>query len=82
MATTLRQFLNDLDRVVQQTQVNMAMKLAKGACPNMEEYNRAVGRSEGMEMAVKTARDMLGQMEAAAEEEGGLPEMPQAGQQG
>ncbi len=76
MATTLRSFLNDFDRVVQQTQVNIALKLAKGSCPNMEEYHRAVGRSEGMELAVKTAREMLGQMEAALEDDGNLREMP------
>ena len=76
MATTLRSFLNDFDRVVQQTQVNIALKLAKGSCPNMEEYHRAVGRSEGMDLAVKTAREMLGQMEAAMEDDGNLREMP------
>ncbi len=76
MATTLRGFLNDFDRVVQQAQVNIALKLAKGSCPNMEEYHRAVGRSEGMELAVKTAREMLGQMEAAIEDDPALREMP------
>jgi len=74
MAFTLRGFVNDLDKIVQQTQGNMALKLAKGQCPNMETYHREVGRIEGMGLAVQTARDMLTQMETA-EQKGDLPEM-------
>lgn len=72
---TIRQFLNDFDRVIQQTQGNMAIKLAKGQIADMAEYNRAVGRSEGLGQAVLAAREMLSQMEAA-EQQGDLPEMP------
>jgi len=75
MATTLRQFVNDLDRVVQQTQVNMSLKLGKGQCGDMKQYNRQVGRIEGMEQAVKSAREMLAQMEEV-DQKGDLPELP------
>jgi hypothetical protein len=77
--TTLRSFLNDLNNVVQQAKVQQAVKLANGACPNMESYHRQCGRSEGMEEVVKLAREMLGQMESAAEESDGLPELPTLG---
>lgn len=76
MAITLRGFLNDLGQVVQQTKVNQALSLAKGSVPDMERYHRACGRIEGMEEVVKMAREMLGQMEAAAEDKSGLPTMP------
>lgn len=77
MATTLRSFLNDLDKVVGQTKMNQALKIANGAIPNMEQYHRSCGRLEGMDQVVAIAREMLGQMESAAEEAEGLPEMPQ-----
>jgi hypothetical protein len=77
MATvTIRQFVNDLDRVIQQTSVSLAMKLGKGQCGDMKQYNRAVGRMEGMEATVKSARDMLAQMEEA-DQQSDLPEMPE-----
>lgn len=72
---TLRQFVNDLDKVAQQQSANMAMKLAKGQCPNMEAYHRQVGQIEGMSLTVSLARDMLGQMENALDGDS-LPEMP------
>jgi hypothetical protein len=75
MATlTLRGFVNDMDKIVQQAQGNMALKLSKGQCPNMESYHREVGRIEGMGIAVTTAREMLSQMEAA-EQKGDLQTM-------
>ena len=77
MATQLRAFLNDLDQVIKLTQRNMSDKLIKGQCGSLEAYHREVGRCEGLGMAVGTAREMLGQMELAADE-GELPEMPQA----
>lgn len=75
MSTLLRRFVNDLGRVVEQAKYEQAMSIARGAIPNMEQYHRQVGRLEGMDNTVKVARDMLGQMEAAADQEH-LPEMP------
>ena len=77
MATTLRGFINDLNQVVQQTKMNQALKLANGSTGNMESYHRQCGQMEGLEQCVKIAREMLGQLEAAAEQGDGLPEMPQ-----
>ena len=77
MVTTLRSFLNDLGNVVNQTRMNEAMKLANGSTTSMESYHRKCGQLEGMEQCIKMAREMLGQMESAAEREGELPEMPQ-----
>lgn len=80
MATTLRSFVNDLGQVVQQARVQQALKLSNGATPNMEQYHRQCGRMEGMEECVKLAREMLGQLESAAEQsEQQLPEMKTAG---
>ena len=79
MATTLRSFINDLNQVVQQTKVNQALKLANGSTTSLESYHRQCGQMEGMEQCVKVAREMLGQMESAAEQGDGLPEMPNAG---
>lgn len=76
MATTLRSFLNDLGTVVQQTKMNEALKLANGSTTSMEAYHRKCGQMEGMEQCVKIAREMLGQMESAAEQDDGLPMMP------
>jgi hypothetical protein len=76
MATTLRSFVNDLGQVVQQAKGQQALALASGSTATMEQYNRKVGRMEGMEEVVKLAREMLGQMESAAEAGSGLPEMP------
>jgi len=67
--TTLRSFVNDLDKIVQQGKASQAAKIASGSLPNMEQYHRQCGRIEGMEQCVKLARDMLGQMEAAIEDD-------------
>jgi signal recognition particle GTPase len=75
MATTLRSFVNDLDKIVQQQHMNMALKLAKGQCGTLENYHRQVGQMEGLGITVNLARDMLGQMENI--DDGGLPEMTQ-----
>jgi hypothetical protein len=76
---TLRSFINEFEKVVGQNKVQQALKLSKGSCADMEEYNRQVGRLEGMDQAVATLRDMLGQVEAAQANED-LPEMPQTGE--
>lgn len=73
---TLSKFVNDFDRVVQQSILQAGLKLAKGACKSHEQYNREVGRVEGMEAAVNLAREMLRKVELD-EDEAGLPEMQQ-----
>jgi predicted secreted protein len=80
VATTLRSFVNDLNQVIQQTKVQSALKLANGSCPTMESYHRNCGRMEGMEETVKVAREMLGQIESAAQDDGTLGELPPAGE--
>lgn len=72
---TVARFVNDLDRVLQKATLEMGMKLAKGQCPNHEQYHRMVGRCEGMAEAVNTARQMLRQIELADQDDSGLPEM-------
>jgi hypothetical protein len=77
--TTVRSFLNDLGQVVQQTKMNEALKLANGSTTSMEMYHRKCGQMEGMEQAIKIAREMLGQLESASEDDG-LPKMPILGE--
>jgi hypothetical protein len=72
---TIRGFINEFEKVVGQNKVQQSLKLAKGQCADMKEYNRQVGRLEGMDQAVATLREMLGQVEAAQAQED-LPEMP------
>jgi hypothetical protein len=72
---TVRKFLNDLSQVVAQTSVNQSVSLANGSCPNMEQYHRRCGRIEGMGEVLKLAREMLGQLESATDNDR-LPEMP------
>ncbi len=73
---TLRQFIKQAGDLVGQQKTQMALKLAKGQCPNMETYNREVGRMEGMDIAVNILREMRNQLEEAEEAQGQLPEMP------
>lgn len=71
---TLRGFVKGAEQAVHQQKVNMALKLARGSCANMEAYNREVGRMEGMDQAIGLLKDMLGQIEDA-ERNQDLPEM-------
>lgn len=71
---TLRGFVKAAEQAVNQTKGNMAMKLARGSCGSMEQYNRECGRMEGMDQAVGLLKDMLGQIEDA-ERNADLPEM-------
>lgn len=73
----LRQFIKAAADVVGQQKGQMALKLAKGACPSMEQYNREVGRMEGMDITVGLLRDMLTQIEDQQSQGDQLPEMPQ-----
>lgn len=73
---TLRGFVKAAEQAVQQSKVNMAMKLARGGIGTMEQYNRQVGQMEGMEQAMALLRDMLGQIEDA-ERNSDLQEMPE-----
>lgn len=71
---TIRGFVKAAEVTVEKAKANMATKLARGSCPNMEQYNRECGRMEGMEQAVVLLKDMLGQLEEA-ERNADLPEM-------
>lgn len=71
---TIRAFVRNGEQVVAQTKVNMALKLARGSTTDMSDYNRQVGRIEGMEQCVGLFKDMLNQMEEA-ERNADLPEM-------
>ena len=74
MQMTIRKFMNNFKQVVDQQKVNMALKLANGSTVNMEQYNRQVGRMEGLDQAVALFKDMVGQMEDAQRDDD-LPEM-------
>ena len=71
---SIRAFVRNAEQVVAQTKVNMALKLQKGATQTMEQYNREVGRAEGMDQTIGLLKDMLGQIEEA-ERQQDLPEM-------
>lgn len=71
---TIRRFVANVQSVTEQAQNNMAAKLAKGQCRNMEEYNRQVGRIEGLDVGLQLIKDMLGQIEDD-ERAKDLPEM-------
>lgn len=72
----LRQFVRTAGELVNQQKGNMALKLAKGSCPNMEAYNREVGRMEGLDIAVGMLKDMLQQLQDQEDMGDQLPEMP------
>ena len=74
---TVRQFVKDLEQVISQSNAQARMQLAKGQISSMEQYNRFVGRIEGMEGAVGAAKDMIRAMQDA-EDNSKLPEMPKA----
>jgi len=72
----LRQFVKAAADVAGQQKGNMALKLAKGSCPNMETYNREVGRMEGLDIAIGLLKDMINQLEDQQSQGDQLPEMP------
>jgi len=74
MATTLRNFVEDFEKIIAKGHTAMALKLAKGQCGSLEEYKREVGRMEGLVLAVQTAKDMLRQSESPLDDND-LPEM-------
>lgn len=71
---TLRAFVRNAEQVVQQTKVNMGLKLLRGSTGSVEDLNRQVGRSEGLDQCIGLLKDMLGQIEEA-ERNQDLPEM-------
>jgi hypothetical protein len=73
---SLRQFVQNAEQLVQQTQLNMALKLQRGSITGMEEYMRQVGRAEGLDQCVTLLKDMLGKVEDM-ERNKNLEEMPQ-----
>lgn len=71
---SLRAFVRNAESVVNQTKVNMALKMQKGQLTSLESYHREVGRAEGMDQCIALMKDMLGQLEEA-ERNQDLPEM-------
>ena len=71
---SLRAFVRNAEQVVQQTKVNMGLKLLRGSTGTVEDLNRQVGRSEGLDQCIGLLKDMLGQIEEA-ERNQDLPEM-------
>lgn len=78
---TLRQFVKAAGEVINAQKVQMADKIARGACPDMSAYNREVGRREGLDLAMGLLKDMLGQVEDQQTAGDQLPEMPPGGPQ-
>lgn len=70
----VRHFINTLEKVVQQTTMELAIAMAKGSLPDMEAYHRSCGRIQGMEQTVKISKDLLSKMIEAADDND-LPEM-------
>ena len=75
MQVTLRGFVKDLQANIQHVNVQSSVKIAKGSLASIEQYHRQCGRIEGMEQAGKLAKDMLTQLEDAADGGSDLPEM-------
>lgn len=71
---TIRSFVKQAEQAVQQTKGNMALKLARGSVGTMENYNREVGRIEGMDQCIGLLKDMMEQLEEAQRQQD-LPEM-------
>ena len=79
MQMTIRQFIKNYADVINQHKLELAVKLAKGQIGSMEQYNRAVGRSEGLDQSVQVMRDMMSQLEEA-DQDSDLPEMKSVGE--
>lgn len=75
MATQLRQFVNDLERVVAQVKAERAFTISKGSLPDMEAYHRHCGHIRGMDYAVGLAKEMLNKMDDDEGDDEQLPEM-------
>lgn len=73
---TVSRFVKDFDSVIRQTVAQRGLKLAKGHAKDYPEYQREVGRCEGLAMAVDLAREMLRRAEQS-DDEPELPEMKQ-----
>jgi hypothetical protein len=72
---SIRQFVKQAAEIAGQQKLQMSMKLARGSITGMDQYNREVGRMEGLDLAVGLLKDMLGQVEDAQRDDD-LPEMP------
>jgi len=70
----VRHFIKNLETIIKQSVVEQSVTIAKGSLPNMEAYNRACGRIQGMEQTVKISKDLLNKMIEAADDSD-LPEM-------
>jgi hypothetical protein len=75
MATQLRKFVNDLERVVAQVKIERAITISKGSIPNMEAYHQHCGHIKGMDYAVGMAKEMLNKLDDDEGDNNPLPEM-------
>jgi hypothetical protein len=73
---SIRQFVKQANEIVGQQKIQMSLKVSRGSITGMDQYNREVGRMEGLDLAMGLLKDMLGQIEDASRDDGDLPEMP------
>lgn len=71
---TLSDFANRFEEAVNGAALQNSVKIAKGSIKNMKEYNRGVGRNEGLYASLNLMKDMLKKMQS--DDDGSdLPEM-------
>ena len=71
---TLDEFARQYKHVVAKAVMDNTLNIAKGSIKDMEEYNRKVGRNEGLGAAQQLMDDMLKQLREDADGSD-LPEM-------
>jgi hypothetical protein len=71
---TLDEFGRQFEAVVQKATLENSINIAKGSVKDMEEYNRKVGRNEGLGASVGLMKDMLKQLKSD-DDRNDLPEM-------
>lgn len=76
MQVTLRQFVKELQHIIQQQAITNSIQLGKGQCASLEEYKQKVGFIRGLEAASDMAGNMVQQLEDQAREaDKELPDM-------
>jgi hypothetical protein len=63
MATLLQQFVNHVDRRLQQEILNESLTLSKGGCKDHAEYREKCGRIRGIEAAIHVMRETMRSVE-------------------
>jgi hypothetical protein len=75
MQVSLRQFVEDFQKGLQQAAFTEAAKLGKGQCKDFEEYKKITGIIAGYDRAGSLASQMLKATEEPDDEGDNLPEM-------